>query len=85
MKIYCGGNLIATYQNINLDKTGRFVVVAEIHWPACTTTTINNRTWTSLVQPSSVGSPIHCSLPCTNDNNCGGGEVCGSGGTCVLD
>ena len=43
-----------------------------------------NETWTALVQPAVVSAPIHCDLPCNNDNDCGGGEVCVSS-VCVLE
>ena len=84
VNIYCGGSLIATYGNINLDKTGRFVHVATVDWPTCSGSSVNQKTWTALVQPSAYASPLHCALPCNNNNDCGGGEECGSGGTCVL-
>jgi hypothetical protein len=84
VKIYCGGALIATYGNITLDKTGRFVHVANVSWPACTGQSINDNTWVALVQPKSITKPLHCDLPCAKDTDCGGGEVCGATKLCVL-
>jgi len=84
VKIFCGGSLIATYSNIDLDKTGRFVEVATVSWPTCAGVSLYNETWTALVQPAVVSAPIHCDLPCNNDNDCGGGEVCVSS-VCVLE
>jgi hypothetical protein len=84
VKVYCGGVLSATYNNVNLDKTGRFVHVATVTWPACTGTSVNSNTWTALVQPPVYTVPLHCQLPCVNNNDCGGGEQCGSQGYCIL-
>jgi hypothetical protein len=83
VKVFCGGNLVATYGNLVLDKSGRFIHVATIDWPTCTGTSVLNNTWTALVQPTSLTSPLHCALPCVNNNDCGGGEVC-TNGTCTL-
>jgi hypothetical protein len=85
VKVYCGGVLISTYSNINLDKTGRFVDVASVTWPGCAGMSKMNASWSSLVQPTAYSSPIHCPLKCTRTSDCGGGEVCGSTGYCVLD
>jgi hypothetical protein len=84
VKVYCGGALIATYNNISLDKTGRFVDVASVTWPGCAGMSKMTQTWTALVQPPAASVPLHCQLPCGNNNDCGGGEVCQSG-VCVLD
>jgi hypothetical protein len=85
VKVFCGGALIATYDGISFDKTGRFVDVARVTWPSCTGMSINNRTWSSVVQPASVSQPIHCPLPCSSNSDCGGGERCGPTGNCILD
>jgi hypothetical protein len=84
VNVYCG-SAVYTYSGIALDKTGRFVDLARITWPGCTGMSIDNRTWTALVQPAAYSQPLHCALPCTSNGDCGGGEVCGPGGTCVLD
>jgi hypothetical protein len=84
VKVFCGGVLIATYNNIQLDKTGRFVDVASVTWPGCAGMSKNTQTWTSLIQPAAYAQPLHCPLPCSTNANCGGGEVC-QGGVCVLD
>ncbi|MCC6526795.1 MAG: hypothetical protein IT373_29370 [Polyangiaceae bacterium] len=83
VNVYCGGVLVKTWANITLDRTGRFVHVGTVTWPSCATATVSNNTWTALVQPDAYPSPLHCTLPCSNNSNCGGGEVC-SAGTCVL-
>jgi hypothetical protein len=84
VNIYCGGVLIDSIGGITLSRTGRFVDVARVTWPGCAVTNVTSYTWTSLVAPTYYTSPIHCSLPCTNNADCGGGEVC-TGGACVLD
>ena len=78
VKVYCGGVLIATYPNIQLDKTNRFVDVASVTWPGCAGQSKMTQTWTSLVQPSSYTQPVHCLIPCTSNAQCNGGEVCTS-------
>ncbi len=84
VNVYCGGTLLATYPGIALDRTGRFVHVADVTWPGCAGASVADYTWTALVQPSFATSPIHCTLLCSTTADCGGGEVC-SGGVCVLD
>jgi hypothetical protein len=87
VKVYCGGKLIATYSNISMDKTGRFVDVATVTWPGCAGKSIMNATWTAQIQPAAYTQPLHCPLPCTKSSDCGGGEVCDTIYThaCVLN
>jgi hypothetical protein len=85
VKVYCAGSLIATYENIALDKTGRFVDVASVSWPGCTGKSVGGASWTALVQPVTLTSPIHCRLNCLKDADCGGGEKCGPLKYCILD
>ncbi|MCC6998241.1 MAG: hypothetical protein IT370_26735 [Deltaproteobacteria bacterium] len=86
VKVFCGGGLIATYPNITLDRTGRFIDVARVTWPGCTGMSISNATWTALVQPTYITSPIHCPITCTRNTDCTGGEICNTTTQrCTLD
>jgi hypothetical protein len=85
VKVWCGGALIATYNNISLTKTGQFIDLASVTWPGCSGKSVMSNTWTALVQPSYYTEPIHCPIPCTRDTDCTQGEVCNTlSGVCKL-
>lgn len=84
VRVFCGGVLTDEFA-FNLDQTGQFVHVADVTWPGCAGVSVLDEMWTSEIQPIFYASPVHCPVSCTSNSDCTPGEVCSSGGECILD
>jgi hypothetical protein len=76
VRVYCGGALIATYSDLDLEETDDWLTVAEVDYPSCVGRSRSRSTNGTSLLPASFTAPRHCEIPCTSSSDCPSGERC---------